>query len=281
MSRQSRSAVLWLVLMLFTSFPGDLTAWGEWPAGTVFPSEMRIDHYGPEHAVGSTTGLAIRRFHDRAAKEKGVVRGDEPGAYSGNPQIPNFASGFVGTTTASDRQATSFSRSNEASVGADRVAARSQTPVEWRRLEDRQVGYALLYPSEWSVEGQVAATEFATGSRCQSVRVVDFEPPPGSGPGAQIRHTFLQVCGKPVQDGQSLDDFMRRTYGALLERTFVRVDLNGLPAFRSREEQPTKVIFTQTKNHRIQIYVALVADPGKYEARKAQVEKILASFSAI
>jgi hypothetical protein len=160
-------------------------------------------------------------------------------------------------------------------------AAWSQTTGERMRLEDRQVGYTLLYPRDWSVEGQVAATEFAIGSRCQSVRVVDFEPPPGSGPGAQVRHSFVQVCAKPIEGGESLQDFMRRTYGALLARAFEMADFNGLSVYQTREEKPTKMIFTEIKDHRIQIYSSVVADLEKYPTRKAQVENILASFSAI
>lgn len=159
--------------------------------------------------------------------------------------------------------------------------ARAQTPDEWKRLEDRRVGYTLLYPRDWSVVGQVTATEFAIGSRCQSVRVVDFEPPPGSGPGAQVRQSFLQVCAKPIEGGESLEAFMRRTYGALLARTFEMADLNGLSVYQTREEKPTKMIFTEIKDHRIQIYSSIVAELEKYPMRKAQLDHILASFSAI
>jgi hypothetical protein len=166
-------------------------------------------------------------------------------------------------------------------IAADWNAVRSQPPGEWKRLEDRQIGYALLYPSEWSVEGQVAATEFAIGSRCRSVRVVDYGPPSGSGPGAEVRQSFVQVCGKPIEDGKSLEDFMRRTYGDKLARTFVMADFNGLSVYRSREEQPTRTIFTEMRNHRIQIYCSVVADLEKSPMRRVQVENILASFAAI
>jgi len=161
------------------------------------------------------------------------------------------------------------------------LAAWAQTPVEWKRLEDRQVGYTLLYPEDWSVEGQVAATEFAIGSRCRSVQVIDFEPPPGSGAGAQVQQSFVQVCAKPIEGGESLKDFMRQTYGALLARTFEMANANGLSVYQTREEGPIKTIFTVIKNHLIQIFSTVVAEPEKYPTRQAQVEKILASFSVM
>ena len=71
------------------------------------------------------------------------------------------------------------------------------------------------------------------------------------------------------------------TYGALLARTFEMADINGLSVYQTREEKPTKMIFTEIKDHRIQIYSSIVAEPEKYPTRKAQLENILASFSAI
>src|SRR5262249_34120278 len=123
------------------------------------------------------------------------------------PHIGILVGVLLGTLTTSTEEVNFFAGPTSAAGASDRLAAWSQTPGEWKRLEDRQVGYALLYPSDWSVEGQVAATEFAIGSRCRSVRVVDFEPAPGSGPAAQVRHSFVQVCAKPIEGGESLEDF--------------------------------------------------------------------------
>jgi hypothetical protein len=250
---------------------------GERTAETVSRTDKSIEEYQLEPYDGPKTRVAVYGFQAQTAKGGGVVRGGHAGHYWYNPQIGVL----VGTLTTSTEEANSFAGPKEAAVASDWLAAWSQMPGERMRLEDRQVGYTLLYPRDWSVEGQVAATEFAIRSRCQSVRVVDFEPPPGSGPGAQVRHSFVQVCAKPIESGESLQDFMRRTYGALFARAFEMADFNGLSAYQTREEKPTKMIFTEIKDHRIQIYSSIVADLEKYPTRKAQVENILASFSAI
>ncbi len=168
-----------------------------------------------------------------------------------------------------------------ATIATGRLAAWAQTPAEWERLEDRRVGYALRYPAGWSVGGRVAATEFAVGARCRSVRVVDFEPPADAGPGAQVRQSFVQVCAKPLRDGAPLEDFMRRTYGALLASRFEKAELNGMLVYRSTRKAPARLIFTQTADYRIQLYSSVTAAPEDYARRLAQVEEILASFSRI
>jgi len=89
------------------------------------------------------------------------------------------------------------------------------------------------------------------------------------------------VCAKPIEGGESLEDFMRHTYGGSLARTFEMADFNGLSVHQTREQTPMRMIFTEIKNYRIQIYSAVVADLEKYPTRRAQVENILASFSAI
>jgi len=254
---------------------------GESTTETVSRTEKSIEEYQLEPYNGPKARVAVYRFQDQTAKGGGVVRGGYPGHYWDNPQIGILVVVLFGTIATSTEEANSFAGPKEAAVATDWLAAWSQTPGERKRLEDRQVGYTLLYPRDWSVEGRVAATEFAIGSRCQSVRVVDFEPPPGSGPGAQVRHSFLQVCAKPIKGGESLQDFMRQTYGALLARTFEMADFNGLSVYQTREEKPTKMIFTEIKHHRIQIYFSVVADLEKYPTRKTQVENILASFSVI
>jgi hypothetical protein len=178
-------------------------------------------------------------------------------------------------------KANSFADAEEGAVRKDWLAARSQTLGKWKRLEDRQVGYTLLYPGDWSAEGQVAATEFAIGGRCRSVRVVDYEPPPASGPGAQVRQSFLQVCAKPIRRGESLEEFMRQTYGGSLAKRFEMADFNGLAAYQTRAGEHTRTIFSEIKDYRIQIYVSIIADLKKYGTRQSQIERILASFSVI
>jgi hypothetical protein len=70
----------------------------------------------------------------------------------------------------------------------------------------------LLYPEHWHIRSQVVATEFVNSDQCESVEVVDFQPPPGSGAGF-ILHSFVQICAKPLSDSLTLDGFMRQTYG--------------------------------------------------------------------
>jgi len=89
------------------------------------------------------------------------------------------------------------------------------------------------------------------------------------------------VCAKSIEGGESLEDFMRHIYGASLARTFDMANFNGLSAYQAREQTPPRMIFTEIKNYRIQIYSSLVADLEKYLTRRAQVEHILASFSVI
>lgn len=254
---------------------------GEPTAETVSPTEKSIEEYQLEPYDGPQARVAVYRFQDQTAKGSGATHGGYPGHFCDSPKIGVLEVVLSGALTRSTEEANYFVGPQEAAVGTHWLAAWSQRPGEWKRLEDRRVGYTLLYPRDWSVEGQIAATEFAIGSRCQSVRVVDFEPPPGSGAGAQVRHSFLQVCAKPLKGGESLQDFMRQTYGALLARTFEMADINGLSVYQTREEKPTKMIFTEIKDHRIQIYFSIVADRELYPTRKAQVENILASFSEI
>lgn len=157
----------------------------------------------------------------------------------------------------------------------------ARTPSEQRRLEDPEVGYSLFYPGGWIADGQVAATEFAVGAQCRSVRIVDFEPPRDAGPGAQILHSFVQVCAKLPSKSAPLDDFMRETYGASLPTLFRMSDLNGTAVYQTKKEGPTKTIFIQTENYRIQIFSSVTADRENYAERRDQIDEILASFSMI
>ena len=124
-----------------------------------------------------------------------------------------------------------------------------------RRLEDRLVGYALFYPDGWTVGGLVAATEFAVGAQCQSVRIVDFEPPPDSGLGAQVLQSFVQVCAKLVWKDVPLADFMHQTYGASLFIRFREAVLNGIAVYQTKGEASTMTIFMQIEDYRIQVFL--------------------------
>jgi hypothetical protein len=161
----------------------------------------------------------------------------------------------------------------------DRSPADAQVEPPRRMLRNVRVGYSLSYPRGWHITGQVIATEFAAAARCESVRVVDFAPPASSGPSAEIRHSFVQVCSKRVTDGSSLDEFMRETYGARLSELFGRTTLGATRAYGTKHRGETTTLFLQTPGFRLQIVAAVVAAPSKRALRHSQVARILESFS--
>jgi hypothetical protein len=150
-------------------------------------------------------------------------------------------------------------------------------PASTNVLENSKIGYSLLYPDDWHVSGYVKWTEFANGSQCESVEVVDFQPPPGSGAGF-ILHSFVQICAKPLTDRSALDDFMRQTYGDTATQ-FQVADLAGMRAYRSVNAERDTTWFLQTNHYRIQIATAVVSKPDKQDMRLSQVQQILASLS--
>lgn len=151
------------------------------------------------------------------------------------------------------------------------------TLVSTNVLENPKIGYSLLYPDDWHVSGYVKWTEFANGSQCESVEVVDLQPPPGSGAGF-ILHSFVQICAKPLIDRLTLDDFMRQTYGDTVSQ-FQVADLAGMRAYRSVNAEQNTTWFLQTNRYRIQIATAVVSKPDKQDMRLSQVQQILASLS--
>jgi len=148
-----------------------------------------------------------------------------------------------------------------------------------RRLENREVGYSLLYPDNWQVKRNVVATEFATGATCESVVVVDFQPPPESGPAAFILHSFVQICSKSLADKSTLEEFMRQTYGDAFFTRFQITNLAGVAAYQLASQGSSTTIFLQTNRHRIQIVTAVVASPDKQAQRVVEVQEILDSLS--
>lgn len=156
-------------------------------------------------------------------------------------------------------------------------AAESRPPS--RTLTNSRVGYRLTYPRDWKVTGQVVATEFATEASCQSVRVIDFMPPKGSGPSIRVRQSFAQICWRRATDRSSLDDFMRKAYGDRLSDLFDPATLGGVRAYRTKQGGQSTTFFLQTAKHRIQVVTAVAAEPAKEARRLAQVRRILASFS--
>ncbi len=154
-------------------------------------------------------------------------------------------------------------------------------PAPWLHLEEPMVGFSLNYPPDWSVGEQVVATEFAADARCRSVRIIDFEPPPGSGAAAPMEQSFVQVCVKPLEQNNSLDQYMRRVYGDTLHQTFLIKDLNGTRTYQFEGQGKAKTIFAETRNGLIQIVTSVATSPKKFHERQAQVEMILGSLMLI
>jgi hypothetical protein len=155
--------------------------------------------------------------------------------------------------------------------------AAPDAPEEPRRLENKEVGFTLTYPPEWQVRGQLTATSFAQEGRCESVEVVDSAPPTEAGPGAALRHSFVQVCWRPRSDGLSLADFMRSSYGSVIDR-FEKATLGGAPAYRARREGSGQQFLLQTERHRLEVVTAVVAEAARTAFRESQVGDVLASF---
>ena len=144
-------------------------------------------------------------------------------------------------------------------------------------LANAAVGYRLTFPDDWSLRGQVVATQFALDAECQSVQIIDFQPPQGSG--AKILHSLVQICARPLEDALTLEQFMIQTYGSLLGEQFEPVMFGGRSAYRTRNAGSDTTIFLQTQNHRVQIVSAVAAEPDVFPIRAAQVEAILASLT--
>jgi hypothetical protein len=150
-------------------------------------------------------------------------------------------------------------------------------PALTRVLRDAAAGYSLAYPSGWETRGPVIATEFAAAADCRSVEIVDREPGPPAGPGAEVLHSFVQVCAAPLTDGASLDEFIRATYGDPATR-FRPTELAGVLAYAAERDEGA-TYFLQTETHRIQVVTAVVAGPPEGPRRLAEVAAVLDSLS--
>ena len=153
--------------------------------------------------------------------------------------------------------------------------------AQWKHLEDTSVGFSLYSPADWSVDGQVVATQFATDAHCRSVRFIDFEPPPDSGAAAPMQQSFVQVCAKPLGRNDSLDRYMDRVYGESLQQTFVITELNGTRSYQTKDKAQTITIFAQSRTDLIQIVASVATSPETFSKRQEQVERILGSLTML
>lgn len=160
--------------------------------------------------------------------------------------------------------------------GDGRVAAAAS---DWLQLSDPALGLSLSYPPDWTANGPVVATQFSAGARCRSVRIVDFEPPAASGAAAALEHAYVQVCGRAIPDGVSLDAYMQQTYGESLARQFAQMDLNGTRAYRSRGQGASRMIYARSATGLVQIVAGVSAAAENAAERRAQVERILGGLT--
>lgn len=153
------------------------------------------------------------------------------------------------------------------------------SPLPPKRLQNKELGYSLLYPADWQVRGQVVATEFASGARCESVEIIDSPVLPEPGSTALVLRSFVQICSKRLTDTASLDEFMGESYGGGFRARFHPVEIGGIAAYEMVSGGANTLIFLQTNKHRFQIVAAVVARAGEEAKRAAQVQQTLRSLS--
>jgi hypothetical protein len=158
------------------------------------------------------------------------------------------------------------------------AATQTETASTGGILVDDEVGYSLSYPRTWKVAGALVATQFGAGADCRSVEIVDREPPPDAGPGAQVLSSLVQVCSRRLTDGPRLEEFLRRTYDEAILARFRRTKVGGARAFTTGAAV-NSITFLETDAHRLQVVTAVVADPAEREQRITEVEAVLESFS--
>jgi hypothetical protein len=226
--------------------------------------------------VASLAGCSSARHDERGAKAAAAT------SLSGRVTTTEAVRSSTSTTRAVRSLTTPSSRSTVPPIGdtttenrhGNKTTSSSPNPGPASQLRDADVGYSLTYPDGWYVRGQLVATEFATGARCRSVEVVDYQPPPDSGPAGSLLHSLVQVCARRLGDRSSLEEFMRQTYGNAFDDQFHAARVGDLPGYRSLE-QDTSTAFLQTADHRLQIVTAVVAAPDKRRQRRAEVQEIL------
>ena len=162
-----------------------------------------------------------------------------------------------------------------------------ETPGGFSRLVNEEVGYSLVYPSEWSVRGPAMTTRFGFDWQCERVQVSDFSPPPGSGIPADLK-SFVQICTTPLTDGLTLDDFMTQTYSDEFLANFQITEFSGIRAYQFSNDTPSPTffghntrIFLQTSEFRFHITTAITTFLEKRDERLSQVQGILDSFQLI
>lgn len=135
--------------------------------------------------------------------------------------------------------------------------------------------FTMEYPAGWGPAGQIQATAFANGATCGSALIVDRAPPEGSGPGARVEQSYVQVCWRPL-DGQTLAAFMAATYGSV--GGFQTTTLAGRPAYVSRAGT-SSTYFVDTSARRYQVVTSVTATAAIEATRLAEVDRTLKSLT--
>lgn len=74
---------------------------------------------------------------------------------------------------------------------------------------------------------------------------------------------------------------MNLTYGDRLDVLFEKTRINRLVVYDTGQRQGMRMLFAELAGHVVQIIASVETEPARRPERRAQVEKILASFSAI
>ena len=135
--------------------------------------------------------------------------------------------------------------------------------------------FTVDYPAGWGPAGAVLATAFANGATCASALIVDNAGPAGSGPGASVEQSFVQLCWKGLE-GRTLAQFMTATYGA--STGFQATTLAGRPAQVSKAGT-SSTYFVDTSTRRYQVTTGVSATESLRATRQAQVDHVLASLT--
>lgn len=135
--------------------------------------------------------------------------------------------------------------------------------------------FTVDYPTGWGPAGPVLATAFASGATCRAALIVDNAGPAGSGPGASVEQSFVQLCWKGLE-GKTLAQFMTATYGA--STGFQATTLAGRPAQVSKAGT-SSTYFVDTSTRRYQVTTGVSASDALRATRQAQVDRILASLT--
>ncbi len=139
-------------------------------------------------------------------------------------------------------------------------------------------GFGFDYPKGWEEAGPSIASEFAAGAECAAAKIVDFEPPAGSGqgPAGFVLQSVVQICARPA-DGSTLDAFMQSVYPDSIG-DFERTTIGGLDAYRL-DLGTDSLAFVQSDRFRFQMYTSVAADPEHERTRIEEVRRIVESVS--